>query len=131
MMDATTLTGAELFAEQLRTYDYEVIQLPDHHIKIPYIIDVGKYMGLELEIGFVVPEDFPMTPPSGPHIHKLIHPNKSGGEHPTGGVHSSSGHSQHFGPDWQYWSRPYPNWTAGPRTTVRYMEFIRGLWASQ
>lgn len=125
------LTGAALFAAQLRAEGYDVTELPDNHVQFPYIVDVGKHVGLELQMGFVVPEDFPMTPPHGPHISKRLHPNKSGGNHPGGGIHDSSGHSKHFGPDWQHWSRPHPKWAEGPRNAARYMAFIRTLWASQ
>lgn len=125
------LTGARLFAAQLRGAGYDVTELPDNHVKFPYTVNVGKHAALTLEMGFVVPEDFPMTPPHGPHINKLLHSNKSGGNHPGGGIHPSSGHSKHFGPDWQHWSRPHPKWADGPRTAVRYMAFIHGLWANQ
>lgn len=129
--DAGKLIGARLFAAQLRQAGYDVTELPDHHVRFPYTVNVGKYAGLVLEMGFVVPEDFPMTPPHGPHVNKLLHLNKSGGTHPDGGIHSSPGHSKHFGPNWQHWSRPHPKWADGPRTAVRYMAFIHGLWASQ
>lgn len=128
---AKELTGASLFAAQLRGAGYNVSELPDCHVKFPYTVRVGKYAGLELEMGFVVPADFPMTPPHGPHINKQIHQNKSGGSHPTGGIHSSPQHSKHFGADWQHWSRPHPKWTDGSRDAVRYMAFIHSLWASQ
>lgn len=127
----TKLTGGPLFAAQLRDAGYEVTELPDHHVSFPYAVNVGKYAGLNLELGFVVPEDFPMTPPPGPHINKLLHPNKGGGNHPDGGIHPSPSHSKHFGPDWQYWSRPHKKWGDGPRTAVRYMAFIEKLWVSQ
>ena len=131
-MDADIkLTGAKLFAEQLRAAGYGVTELPDHHIKFPYTVDGGKHKELVLEMGLVVPEDFPMTPPTGPHINKLLHSNQSGGEHPTGGIHSSSDHSKHFGSDWQYWSRPYKGWATGRRNAVGYMAFIRCLWETQ
>ena len=131
-MDAgTNLTGARLFATQLRAAGYDVIELPNHHVKFPYAVNMGKYLGLKLEIGFVVPKDFPMTPPSGPHIGKLLHPNQSGGNHPTGGIHPSPQHSRYFGPNWQYWSRPHRKWASGKRNAVRYMAFIHGLWANQ
>ena len=126
------MVGSELFAEQLRAEDYDVTELRDGHVKIAYEVPVGKHAGLPVEIGFVVPTDFPLTPPSGPHIHKIIHPNKSDGEHPTGHIHPSQpNHSKHFGPDWQYWSRPFPNWASGAKNAVRYLEFIRRLWATQ
>lgn len=129
---SANLTGARLFAAQLRGVGYEVTELPDGHVKFPYTVDVGRHASLTLEMGFVVPKDFPMTPPHGPHINKLLYPSKSGGTHPDGGIHPSTpNHSKHFGPDWQHWSRPHPTWTEGPRTAVRYMAFIRGLWATQ
>lgn len=125
------LTGARLFAAELRAAGYDVTELPEHHVKFPYTVNIGKHAGLELEMGFVVPEDFPMTPPHGPHISKQLHPNNSGGNHPGGGIHPSPKHSKHFGSDWQHWSRPHPKWADGPRTAVRYMAFIHKLWASQ
>lgn len=125
------LIGARLFAAQLRELNYDVIELQDNHVKFPYTVKVGKYAGMELELGFVVPADFPMTPPPGPHISELLHPNISGGNHPTGGIHPSPSHGKHFGSSWQYWSRPHKNWADGPRTAKRYMAFIAKLWASQ
>lgn len=125
------LAGAALFAAQLRAAGYDVTELPDGHVRFPYTVKGGKHAGLELEMGFVVPEDFPLTPPPGPHINKLLHPNKGGGTHPTGGIHPSPSHGKQFGPDWQYWSRPHKKWAEGPRTAVRYMAFIEKLWASQ
>ena len=125
------LTGAALFAAQLRGAGYEVTELPDHHVKFPYTVRVGKHAGLDLEMGFVVPEDFPLSPPHGPHISKMLHPLKSGGTHPTGGIHDSSGHSKHFGKDWQHWSRPFEKWAAEKRNAIRYMAFIHNLWAAQ
>ena len=126
------VVGAPLFADQLRHAGTDVVELPDHHIKMPaYLVEVGKYEGLEVDIGIVVPADFPLTPPSGPHIHKLIHQNRPDGTHPTGHIHSSNRHSKHFGSDWQYWSRPHPNWSSGAKNALRYMEHVRALWESQ
>lgn len=85
----TRLTGAALFAAQLRAAGYDVTELPDHHVKFPYSVNVGRYAGLELELGFVVPPDFPLTAPHGPHVNRLLHSNRGGGNHPTGGIHSS------------------------------------------
>lgn len=128
---ATKQIGAPLFAAELRRAGYEVVELRDHHLKFPYVVNVGKLAGMRVELGFVVPQDFPMTPPSGPHINKLLHPNCSGGEHPTGGIHSSSKHSEHFSSGWQYWSRPYKDWATSKRNVACYMAFIHQLWASQ
>ena len=126
------LVGAALFADQLRQAGVDVVELPDYHIRIPaYRVEAGKYEGLEVDIGIVVPADFPLSPPSGPHICKLIHENRGDGEHPAGHIHSSADHSKHFGTGWQYWSRPHPNWSSGARNALRYMEHVRALWETQ
>ena len=128
----SALGGAALFAHESRELGYEVTELPDNHVKFPYVIDVGKFFGLKLNKGFVLPPDFPLTPPHGPHIDKGIHPIGGGGQHPTGGIHESHpGHSKHFGKGWQHWSRPHPSWSDGERSVGRYMAFIRTLWATQ
>ncbi|MER8398124.1 hypothetical protein [Mesorhizobium sp. M1348] len=125
------LAGAKLFAAQLRAAGFEVTELGDEHITFPYEVRAGSHAGLTITMGLVVLPDFPLTPPTGPHINHILHPNKGGGEHPTGGIHDSSGHSKHFGAGWQYWSRPFQTWQNGSRTAGRYMAFINGLWATQ
>lgn len=126
------LTGAALFAAQLRDGGYDVTELPDHHIKFPYTVHTGKHAGLEVEMGFVVPPAFPLNPPHGPHISVMLHPLKSGGVHPTGGIHQSCpDHAKHFGGGWQHWSRPIQNWAGDRRNAARYMSFIHHLWATQ
>ena len=126
------MMGSALFTEGLRKLGYEATELPSDHIKFSYVVEVGKYAGLELVMGFVVPSDFPLNPPHGIHIDVDIHPIGGSGGHPTGGIHRSQpGHSQYFGPEWQHWSRPHPSWAEGNRTVACYMAFVRTLWATQ
>tara|TARA_R110000787_G_scaffold209044_1_gene319103 strand:+ start:5455 stop:6084 length:630 start_codon:yes stop_codon:yes gene_type:complete len=125
--DEVKLVGAALFAVQLRAAGFDVVELPDNHIKFPYTVSVGNHSGLEVEMGFIIPADFPLTPPTGPHIGKKLHVIKSGGTHPTGGIHDSP----KFGDGWQYWSRPHPKWKGENCNAVRYMSFINNLWATQ
>ena len=126
------LVGGALFAKQLRDTGVNVVELGDGHVMIPgYCVPEGKFEGLEVDLGIVVPADFPLTPPSGPHIHKLIHKNRTNGQHPYGHIHASSKHSKHFRDGWQYWSRPHPNWSLGARNAVRYMEHVHALWECQ
>ena len=126
------VAGGALFAKQLRDAEFDVVELGDDHIMIPeYRVPVGKFEGLQVDLGIVVPLDFSLSPPSGPHVHKLIHENRSDGPHPDGHIHPSSKHSKHFGDGWQYWSRPHPNWTSSGRNAVRYMEHVSALWESQ
>ncbi len=126
------ITGAALFAAQLRKLGFDVTELPDGHVKFPYVVEVGKLKGTELNMGFVVPDDFSLTPPHGLHIDREIHPIGGEGAHPTGGIHASHPkHSKHFGSGWQHWSRPHPSWADSKRNAACYMAFIRQLWATQ
>jgi hypothetical protein len=127
-------TGIEVFIEGLRELGYKPQSLPDkpEHIVIDYEVESGKFSGMKIKLGLVVPADFPLTPPSGPNISALVHPVKSGGEHPTGGVHreQAAAFQQALGGEWQYWSRP-PNWATGKKTVAAYMSHIWWLWDSQ
>ena len=122
--------GSTLFASQLRAAGHEVEELPEGHVQFSYTVDVGKHAGLQVQMGFQVPDSFPLEPPHGPHISKRLHPNQSGGVHPTGGIHCS-GRLSKFPFGWEHWSRPHPNWADGPRNAVRYMAFVQQLWATQ
>ena len=131
--DGTSRTGVEHFIVGLQTTGFEPTQLPDRpdHIMFDYIVETGKFAGRKVRLGLIVPADFPLTPPSGPHVSPSIHPINASGSHPTGHVHATQ--SQPFrdgtGQDWQYWSRPHPNWSK--RSVAAYMSHIWHLWDSQ
>jgi hypothetical protein len=121
-------TGVEVFTKGLHELGYSPVALegrPDH-IVIDYVILTGRFADQKVQIGFVVPGDFPMTPPSGPHVSPQIHPMVSGGTHPTGGIHASP-----FGGGWQYWSRPFQNWAQSKKTVAAYMSHVWRLWETQ
>lgn len=129
-------TGVEVFFQGLQELGYCPKPLPDKpdHVVIDYEVQTGRFAGQKVRQGFIVPADFPMTPPSGPHISPHIHPIKPDGGHPTGAVHQT--HSQPFesgaGGEWQYWSRPFPNWVQNNKKSVSvYMSHIWRLWDSQ
>jgi hypothetical protein len=129
------LTGFEAFIEGLRDLGYAPIAIegkPDH-VAIDYEVETGKFSGLNLRLGFIVPPDFPVTPPSGVHVSTLIHPCQGGGTHPTGGIHRE--HAAAFqtalGGEWQYWSRPPADWATGRKTVPAYMSHVWHLWDSQ
>lgn len=87
----------------------------------------GRYAGRAFHIGVQVPDTFPANPPTGPHVSPLIHSIASGGVHPTGGIHASP-----FGPDFHYWSRPYPTpWVAGKTPVATYINHIMRLLETQ
>lgn len=93
------------FIEQLRALGYAVEELGEGKVAFPYSIPTGVFADHQIRLGFTVPGDFPITPPSGPHMSPRLLPLQSGGTHPSGGIHDSP-----FGPEWEYWSRPIHNW---------------------
>src|SRR6185437_7598156 len=112
--DGPARTGVKFFVEGLQKLGLKPAQLAGHpdHVVIDYVVPDGKFAGKAVKHGFIVPQDFPITPPSGPHVSPHIHPIKADGQHPTGGVHLE--HAKTFravlGGDWQYWSLPFPEW---------------------
>ena len=111
------------FIEQLKAIGQAAKDIGQDRVLFPYKIPVGKFMGREIVLGFEVHDDFPGNCPGGPHIKAKLLPNKSGGQHPDGGIHES----EKFGSEWQYWSRPFEDWNKGEKTAKRYMEHIRRL----
>jgi Prokaryotic E2 family E len=120
--------GRQDFIDQLRELRYDVESLGEERIAFRYIVPVGRFEGQEIKLGFVVPGDFPLTPPSGPYISpRLREINTVSREHPAGGVSDAPA----FGPEWQYWSRPHRNWDKTDRTVRSYMAHIRALFETQ
>lgn len=120
--------GAKDFIDQLRALGYGVAELPHGLVAFPYRIPVGPRTGEAVKLAFSVPGDFPLQPPSGPCVSPQLlplHPDQSIG-HPLGGVHAAP----HLGPDWEYWSRPFPAWHQTDRTARAYMAHIRHLFAT-
>lgn len=133
--DGPIPTGFEVFTEGLRGLGYVPTALPGKpdHLVFEYLVETGRFAGTAVQHGIIVPSDFPMTPPSGPHVSPHIHPINTSGPHPTGSVHHT--HSQAFeegaGGQWQYWSRPYLDWGQTKKTVAAYMSHIWRLWDSQ
>lgn len=112
------------FIEQLKALGYQVTELGNGKVSFPYEILTGKFTGKNIKLGFVVPGDFPVTPPSGPHVSPRLLPiNPQQGPHPSFGVHESS----QFGTEWEYWSRPIRHWGSTKRTVKDVMAHIRHL----
>jgi hypothetical protein len=110
--------------DQLRALGFSVEPMGPDRVAFPYLIDVGPRVGELIQLGFIVPGDYNLSCPSGPHVSPLMYPNQSGGVHPTGGVSDSP-----FGADWQYWSRPFTEWARSARNARAYMAHVRHLFA--
>lgn len=117
--------GPQDFISGLRELQYKVEAESETRVLLEYNIPIGPRLGEVVRLGFEIPADWPLTPPSGPRICPRIlpiHPDQSGG-HPSGGVHEASD----FGDDWEYWSRPFQGWAETDRTVQTYMSFINKL----
>lgn len=89
-----------------------------------YLVPTGRFVGRQVRLGFVVPPDFPMSPPTGPHVTPQIWPINTNADHPE------RAHESDFGAEWQYWSRPMPDWKAN-RSVGAYMAHVWRLWHTQ
>lgn len=116
------------FAQQLRAMGYEVTEYPDSRVSFPYTVEIGKFEEQEITLGFVVPPDYSLNPPTGPHIRPRLLPiNPPSGPHPSHGIHESP----QFGAEWQYWSRPIQHWSSTERTAADVMRHVRRLFETQ
>jgi len=101
---------------------FNVEDLGADRVAIPYEIPCGRLAGTKIKLGFAVPEDFALTPPSGPHVSPRLLPINPQGPHPNGAIHESP-----FGADWQYWSRPLGHWAQTKRKVRDVLAHINRL----
>jgi hypothetical protein len=129
------VSGVDAFMQGLIGLGYQPTSLPGRpdHVVIDYVVESGRFAGTKVKHGFIVPGDFPLTAPSGPHVSTYIHPIKPNGEHPTGAVHRDQAvpFQQALAGEWQYWSRPAQDWGNSKKTVASYMSHIWRLWDSQ
>lgn len=128
-------TGPKLFVRSLEAMGFKprVSGEAKDHVVIDYPVMSGRHKGLVVKVGIVVPPDFPMTWPSGPHISPKIHAPMGGGQHPTGGVHDDQAPAfkEAEGGEWQYWSRPYNHRGGLAEPVQAYLNHIWKLWDTQ
>lgn len=113
----------EKFTSGLKDLGHEVEVLSENRVAIPYTPFEGRLKGQLVKIGFEVPIDFEITPPTGIHISPaLLRLNEGALTHPDRVALSP------FGTEWQYLSRPYQyngvSWANCSRTTHAYMRFV-------
>ena len=132
-------TGVAVFAEGLQQLGFVPAFLKQHadHLFFEYKVQSGRLLGREVRLGFQVPADFPLIPPSGlnvsPHVHP-INPSQDG-THPTFAIHEAQAKpfEKEVGGSWQYWSRPFPQseWASSKKTAAIYMAHVWRLWDTQ
>jgi hypothetical protein len=119
------VVGVDGFVEGLKALGYEPQLRADGLVVFDYEIEVGPLAGKVIKLALAVPGDWPATPPSGPNVSPRLLPINTDGApgHPFGAVHEAP----HLGPDWQYWSRPFPSWPQTDRTVGAYRCHLRRL----
>lgn len=133
--DGQSVVGIEAFMAGLTQSGYapSLVAGTSDLVVFDYQVQSGRYEGQRVRLGFKVPQDFPVTPPSGPHVSPHIHPiNPQSGPHPTFAVHAVQ--SEPFlaaGGEWQYWSRPFVDWGTSKKSVATYLSHIWRLWDSQ
>lgn len=92
-------------------------------VDFEYVVPLGRFMGQKVQVGFEIPTDFPIAPPSGPHVSPHLIPINSNGT-----THQTRAHTSSFGEDWEYWSRPFKSeWNRTDKTVKTYMSYVRKL----
>lgn len=115
----------QTFIDELVTMGYEVAVHDSSCISMDYEIPVGSHAGEKIKIGFCVQEDYPALPPAtGPHVSPHIVPISEGANPVVSGAHQNQ-YPQAFIGEWQYLSRPYPEWNNSARNAKTYMAFVR------
>jgi hypothetical protein len=113
----------EGFISDLRAMGLELAEREPQFVMFPWTVPVGRLVGAKITLAFQVNG---MNPPGGPHVSpRLLPMNPVAGKHPNGGIHPSD-----LGDNWQYWSRPFPNWAETDRSGRAYMAHIRHLFAT-
>lgn len=108
-------TGVAGFLAALAAHGYQATT-QGQFVVFAYVVEVGSRAGEHFTIGLQVPGDWPLSPPPGPHVRP-----RTG--HPHGAVSRSD-----LGDDWEYWSRPAPNWSTD-RGTRAYLRHLRTLFS--
>lgn len=111
---------------ELEELGHRPIVIEGDFVHFEFEVPLGPLTACTIEIGFNVPGDYSVTPPSGLLVRPHLLPIGVGGEHPHGGVHAAaSGGVQD--PSWQYWSRPFPEWQRSTQDASALMGHVRGL----
>ncbi len=114
--------GIQELERQLRELGYSTEKPKPDMVAFQFEIPHGRFRGREIKIALKAPQ-FPRVPPHGPYIKPHLFPAKSGGVHPTGGIHNQGIPTG----EWQLWSRPFTDWNNSDKSARTYLAFIRRL----
>lgn len=125
------MSGVAALAEELESLGYEV-QIVGSFAIIDYEVDVGPLDGTTIKLA-LEGSGHPHSPPSGPYVSPWLLPLRpDGSPAPLGGVHDARqrGFPAEIAGAWQYWSRPFNEWTLQGRSAKAYLDVhLRRLFA--
>jgi hypothetical protein len=119
------MEGIQEFDRQLRLLGITPRLLGASGLAFPYVVPAGRFHDQQIELAFDVPPTFPRDPPSGPHLTPRLLPLN-----PGAAAHPERSHQSPFGEEWEYWSRPFSDWSRSPKTVSDYLAFVRHLFAT-
>lgn len=123
-------TGISEFVAQLENLGYKP-STSENKAVFDYNVIAGRFKGEGIRIGLEIPQDFPLTPPSGPHISPQLLPiNAGASSHPDKVLPDQNNFTGEFGGEWEYWSRPIPSWQNSDRTVKAYLRHIHNLFST-
>jgi hypothetical protein len=105
--------GKEAFAAGLKELGYSPEDLGSNRLGFPYTVPAGRFKDQVVSVGVEVPGDFNATCPTGPHVKPRVIPINT-----NGGPENRAADSP-FGPEWQYFSRPFGERNEGWNTTTK------------
>lgn len=118
------LNGKDLFIDELKQLGCHPEDKGDNRVAFAHVIAEGNFATRTITVGVDVPPDFPVTPPTGPHILPRLIPMN-----PSGAGNDRSADSPQFGSDWQYLSRPFRDaqngWNRTTRNVKAYLRHVR------
>lgn len=121
------IMGNAMLEQQLHELGLETWSPAPGFIAFKYTVPHGRFRDREVSIALQALQ-FPAIPPSGIHVSPHIMPNTGGGgKHPDGGIHDRKQPTAEF----QYWSRPFPEWNNSNKHAKDYIGFINTLFDFQ
>lgn len=124
--------GVDAFCAELRELGYTPHLLSAAFVAFEYEVEVGALVGRTVDVALQA-DGHPHSPPSGPYVRPHLLPLRPDGSPPPwGGVHEAAtrGAFPCAPGEWQYWSRPYAEWTQHGRSVKAYLEkHLRRLFA--
>jgi hypothetical protein len=125
------MSGVAALAEELEALGYEV-QIVRSFAILDYEVDIGPLDGTIIKLA-LDGSGHPHSPPSGPYVSPWLLPLRpDGSPAPLGGVHDARQRDfpTEIAGEWQYWSRPFNEWTAQGRSAKAYLDVhLRRLFA--